>query len=97
VIVRILGEGPYELPDAEAQVLAELDGQLEAAIEEGDQAHLDQALGTLLGRVRTRGRALPPDDLRPSDLVLPHEGSTVAELRALLAEGATPSSLAQEP
>ncbi|MCK4176375.1 PspA-associated protein PspAA [Aciditerrimonas ferrireducens] len=97
MIVRILGEGPYEVPDEEDRALGELDGQLEAAIEAGDQTRLDVVLGALLERVRAQGRALPADDLRPSDLVLPHEGSTVAELRALLAEGATASGLATEP
>lgn len=87
MIIRILAEGLYEFPDGEGAALEQLDQDLESAIDRGDQEQLDQALGALLTQVRSRGRALPPEDLRPSDLVLPHEGSTVEELRSLLAEG----------
>jgi hypothetical protein len=86
MIVRILGEGQLKLDDAAAGDLQALDAELEAAVERNDQAALNQALGALLERARGQGEPLPPDILEPSDVIIPHEGATVAEVRKLLTD-----------
>jgi hypothetical protein len=86
MIVRILGEGQLKLDDAAAGDLQALDAKLEVAVERNDQAALDKALGALLERARGQGEPLPPDTLEPSDVIIPHEGATVAEVRKLLTD-----------
>jgi hypothetical protein len=88
VIVRILGEGRYEVPDADLPAIEQLDAVLVDALDRGDDAAFTGALADLVGEVRHSGKRLADDDLGTSELVVPHEGSTLAELRALLAEGA---------
>lgn len=85
MIVRILGDGPYELGDDQHADIHRLDEAMGAALEGGDGAALEQALGQLIAQIRSVGTPVPPDDLRPSDLVVPHEGSTLDEVQALLA------------
>lgn len=88
MIVRILGEGRYEVPDADLPAIEQLDAQLEDAIEHGDEATFAWTLADLIGEVRHTGKLVPADDVRTSGLAVPHEGSSLADVRALLAEGA---------
>jgi hypothetical protein len=85
MIVRILGEGQFRADDAAAAELQKLDADLEVAVEHDDQQALAAALGALLTQAR-RGAALPPDSLEPSDVIIPHEGATVAEVRKMLTD-----------
>lgn len=86
MIVRILGEGQYQLDDAEAAQLAPLDLELDAAVDRGDEAAFRQALETAVRFVRSAGDTLPPDELEASDLILPSLDAGVDEVRKLLAE-----------
>jgi hypothetical protein len=88
MIVRILGEGRYEVPDADLPALEQLDAQLADALDRGDEAEFTGALADLVGLVRHTGKLVAPDDLRTSSLVVPHQGSSLDEVRSLLAEGA---------
>ena len=62
--------------------------QVEQAVAQQDQAGLAQALGELLSEVRTIGTAVPDDQLRDSDLILPDSDSSLSDVEALLAESA---------
>jgi hypothetical protein len=86
MIVRILGEGRYEVPDPDLPAIEEIDGVLVDAIDRGDESAFEAALADLVGQVRHTGTAVPADDTRTSEMVVPHEGSTLAEVRDLLAE-----------
>jgi hypothetical protein len=84
MIVRIMGEGQYEVPEAALERLNELDDALEAALTD-DQA-FGPTLAALLDSVRHSGSQLPDDELVTSDVVLPAAEATVAEVRALLTD-----------
>jgi hypothetical protein len=84
MIVRILGEGQYDLSDEAVAALNDLDAQVESAVEAGDQAAFDSALTALLDGVRTAGVAHDADSLEPSDLILPMADATLAEVRDML-------------
>jgi hypothetical protein len=86
VIVRILGEGQLEVADSALPELNELDAQLEAAVERGDEAGASAALAALLGRVRALGTPADPDTLAPSALILPPADATMADVRELLSD-----------
>jgi hypothetical protein len=86
VIVRILGEGQFRVDDVATAELNRLDTELEAAVNHNDQAAFAAALGGLLGQVRAQGSPLPADTLEPSDLILPHQDSSMDEVRKLLTD-----------
>jgi hypothetical protein len=86
VIVRILGEGQFRIGDAAAAELNRLDTELEAAVNHNDEAAFAAALDGLLAQVRAHGSSLPPDTLEESDLILPHQGSSMDEVRKLLTD-----------
>jgi hypothetical protein len=86
MIVRILGEGQFKVDDEASAVLDSLDSDLEAAIEQGDEAAFSAALSALLAHVRDHGESVPPEHIGPSELILPHEGSSMDEVRKMLAD-----------
>jgi len=91
VIVRLMGEGQYRVDDALAARLNELDDEVGAAFEAGDQAAMSDALRRLAAAVRESGTRLDETDLSPSDAVVPPEDLTLDEARELVeGEGLIP-------
>jgi hypothetical protein len=86
VIVRILGEGQYDLSEDAVAALNDLDARVEAAIEAGDDAAFHEALASLLDGVRTAGVAHDADSLDSSDLILPMSDATLAEVKDMLSD-----------
>ncbi len=84
MIVRILGEGQYDVSDDALDRLNELDGSLETAVESDDQEAFGTALAALLEGVRTMGVPHDVDSLDESDLILPPGDATIDEVRQLL-------------
>ncbi|MFF5155999.1 hypothetical protein ACFY3N_07040 [Streptomyces sp. NPDC000348] len=86
MIMRILGEGQYEIADEHLDRLNELDSALQSAADAGDGATFTTALSALLDAVRSLGTPLPDEEITPSDLVLPDEGTSLAQVRQLLSD-----------
>jgi hypothetical protein len=86
MIVRIMGEGQFEVDEAQVEELNQLDEAVMAAVEQGDQGAFTSTLEALLTSVRTAGKELPNDYLGPSDLVLPSPDATIGEVREMLGE-----------
>jgi hypothetical protein len=84
VIVRILGEGQYDLSDDAVAALNELDASVEAAIAAGDDGAFRAGLAALLDGVRTAGGPHDEDSLDSSDLILPMADATLAEVKDML-------------
>ena len=86
MIVRILGEGQWDVPADAVDGLNALDDQVEQAVEQQDQDKLAHALTELLAEVRSLGTPVPDDTIVDSELILPDVGSSLADVEALLAE-----------
>lgn len=86
MIIRILGEGQYDVSDDAMDGLNELDAAVEAAVESGDETAFTTALSALLEGVRSAGTAHPLDSLDESDLILPRADATITDVRELLQE-----------
>ena len=61
MIVRISGEGQFEVPEGHVDELNRLDDDLTKAVDGGDEAQFTAALQALLTSVRTAGEELPAD------------------------------------
>ncbi len=82
MIVRISGEGQFELPDADADRLNELDNLAVAAAEEGDEPGFDALWREMLAVVESDGRAVAGDELVTSDVILPPRDVSFDDARA---------------
>ena len=86
MIVRILGEGQYDVPDDALDKLNDLDEALITAVGSADTGTFTAALGELLARVRAVASPHAADALDSSDLILPGPDSSLEEVQALLGD-----------
>jgi hypothetical protein len=84
MIVRILGEGQWQVTDEHLVELNKLDDQVETAVEKNDEVAFSNSLAALLDNIRSWGTPLPDDSLEDSDLIMPPSDATIDEVRHLL-------------
>jgi hypothetical protein len=82
VIVRISGEGQFELPDQDAERLNELDNRAVSAVEQGDETGFRELWSQMLEIVKADGKELGDDELVESDVILPPRDISFDEAQA---------------
>jgi hypothetical protein len=91
MIVRISGEDQYRLEQADCERLKELEQEVVAAVDAGDERAFASALPALLDYVRAKGTALGDEELESSDVILPPADVTLEEAaREFTGEGLIP-------
>jgi len=80
MIIRISGDAQYKINDSVLDELNAVDDDLEAAVKARDDERFGIALSRLLGLVRDNGERLDTAHLAPSDLILPPDDISPAEL-----------------
>jgi hypothetical protein len=83
VIVRLMGEGQFDIDDEVAKGLNDLDEQAAQAVEAGDEDRLRQLLGRMAEAVRTNGARVPDEHLDSSDAIVPPDDLSLDEARRL--------------
>jgi hypothetical protein len=86
MIVRIMGEGQWEVSAELLEQLNSLDVALESAIVQGDEMTFRRSLDSLLSLVRDSGQTVADDELVDSDLILPPADATIEEVQGLLGD-----------
>ena len=84
MIVRVLSDRQYDVPDDAVAPIDALDVALDVAMRDNDAGAFAAALEELVATVRRAGVPLPAEEIVPSDRTVPAPGSTLEELRALL-------------
>jgi len=79
MIVRISGEDQYELPDEAAAKLNELEQEVIAIVDAGQENRFAGSYEKLLDYVREEGSLVGDDELEGSDVILPPADITFAE------------------
>jgi hypothetical protein len=79
VIVRIATESQYRLPDEAAAQLNELDNDVVAAVESGDEDRYHEVFEQMLDLVRSAGAPLDEDELAESEVILPPPDTSFLE------------------
>jgi hypothetical protein len=82
VIVRIATESQYRLPEDAAAELNELDNQVVAAVEAGDEDRFHTVFEQMLDLVRRAGEPLGADELEESEVILPPPDTSFVEASA---------------
>ncbi len=79
MIVRILGEGQFNVPGAVLDDLNDIDNRLVEAVESEDEENFNLLLKEMLDLVRGKGAEVPVEELVESDLILPESDLTLEE------------------
>jgi len=82
VIVRIAGQGQYEVPAELVDRLNALDNEAVAAVEAGDEGKFHEIFGQMVSLVESDCTPVPDDDLAVSDVILPPPDLTFEEAQA---------------
>lgn len=86
MIIRILGEGQFDVSDDALEELNRLDVAVEAAVRAGNEPAFSDALVALLKAVRRLGTPHEVDTLDSSDLILPMADASLVEVQEMLAD-----------
>jgi hypothetical protein len=81
VIVRLSGEGQFELPDRDSERLNELDNRAVNAVEQGDETGFRELWSQMVELVSGDGSRLPDDELVESDVIMPPRDITFEEAK----------------
>ena len=82
MIVRIATESQYRLPEDDADALNELDNDVVAAVEAGDEDRFHELFEQMLDLVRRAGTPLGDDELEESEVILPPPDISFVEAAA---------------
>jgi hypothetical protein len=82
VIVRIAGEGQFEVPDELVGRLNELDNEAVAAVEAGDEARFHELFGEMVELVKKDCSPVPDDQLVVSEVIIPPADLSFEEAKA---------------
>ena len=85
MLIRILGEGQFEVPDTEVDEINRLDRALEAALNATDGS-FREALDALLAKVRATGVRPPDEEIRESEVILPFADASEDDVRDMLGD-----------
>ena len=86
MIVRLMGEGQFEVAEEFLTVLNELDDRAMAAADADDEPELDRVLEDMWKLVLAEGERLPDEALSTSDVVIPPSDLTLEETTRLFSE-----------
>jgi len=90
MLIRILGEGQFVVPDSGLAELNRLDAELEGALRSAD-GDVGAALDALLDFVRTNGTRPPDHEVEESQVILPFADASEDDIRDMLGdEGLVP-------
>jgi hypothetical protein len=84
MIIRILGEGRFEVPASAVEAIGELYGQLVDAVRAHDEAAFEPALSALLTEVRLQGDPMESSRLGVFHALFPGKDATIQDAQVLL-------------
>ena len=81
MIVRILSEGQFKLPDDVQTQLNEIDNEAVSAVEAGDEAKFQELFDKMIQLVESGGEPVPDDELVESQVIIPPRDLTFEEAK----------------
>ncbi|MCL5047763.1 MAG: hypothetical protein M1374_03090 [Firmicutes bacterium] len=86
MIVRILHDGQYEIPQDLEIRLEDMDAELTLALDNDDKQAYESKLAEIINAITAEGEKVPPEKLLPSDITVPAPGSSLEDIKALLSD-----------
>lgn len=84
MIIRIMGEGQYDVADVDQNLMQKYDNQVEDAVNVGNEEAARNALHALHDYVVSNGKPVSDDYLGSSEAVVPFVDATLQEITELL-------------
>ncbi|WP_231442807.1 PspA-associated protein PspAA [Brevibacterium zhoupengii] len=84
MIIRIMGEGQFDVADVDQNLMQKYDNQVEDAVKAGNEEAAKNALQSLHDYVVGNGKPVSDDYLGSSEAVVPFIDATLQEITELL-------------
>jgi hypothetical protein len=83
MIVRLMGEGQYELDKKHFDELNRIDNNIVKLVTKGDDKAFKSEFKKLADYVHRNGKKMPDNVLKPSDIIIPPADLTADEAREI--------------
>ena len=81
MIVRILGEGQFEVEGSLADRINAIDNKIVEHVNKGDRKEFKKDLARMISTIKEKGEPIDPVDILPSDIIVPPGDLTLEEAR----------------
>lgn len=81
MIIRIMGEGQYNVRSSLFDTLNKIDNSIVEYVQKGDEKGYRKNLEKLIGTIKSKGVALDDEELLESDIIVPPADMTLKEAR----------------
>ena len=81
MIIRIMGEGQYNVKSSQFDKLNKIDNKIVEYVQKGDEKKYKKGLADLIGLIHREGIQLDNEDLIESDVIVPPADMTLEEAR----------------
>ncbi len=83
MIVRLMGEGQFEIDKKHMDEVNRIDNDIVKIVNRGDEKAFRADFKKLIDYVRKNGKKLPNEILRPSDVIVPPSDLTLEEAKKI--------------
>lgn len=91
MIVRLMGEGQYELDKKQLDEVNRIDNNIVRIVNRGDEKAFRSEFRKLADLVRRNGKKIPDEVIKPSDVIIPPADLTLDEAKRIFSgEGLVP-------
>ncbi len=81
MIIRIMGEGQYRVPDGLCNELNRIDNRIVALVTEGKAKEFRKELVKLISEIREKGEAIEAEEILESNIIVPPEDLSFEEAK----------------
>lgn len=83
MIIRILGEGQYRVPEALCDELNQIDNRIVDLVEEGKAEEFQNELAKLISEIKEKGEPIEAEEILESDIIVPPGDLSLEEAKAV--------------
>jgi len=81
MIIRIMGEGQYNVKSSLFDTLNKIDNTIVENVQKGDEKAYKKNLAKLISTIKTKGEVVDDKELVASDIIVPMADLTIREAR----------------
>lgn len=83
MIVRLMGEGQYEFDKKHLDAINKIDNDIVKIANNGDEIAFKTEFKKLFDYVRKNSKKIPPEIIKPSDIIIPPDDITLEEAQKI--------------
>jgi hypothetical protein len=83
LIIRIMGEGQYRIPDALCDELNQIDNRIVKLVEEDKALEFRNELAKLISEIKENGEPVEAEEILTSDIIVPPGDLSLKEAKAV--------------